>query len=174
MENQENESRELIGQIKTEHYQAFFGEEFSSLEHAIYNYEKGEKTGFNVFAFLFGGLWMLYHRMYKIFFAFMAFIITTGLIQDEIVAYWGLSKLLDSLINFTITIIIGIIVGYQGNKLRIQYAKKSIQSITTRFTDEDSIKNSLMKAGSGNWIVLVVLLAITVLFIILLNAAGVH
>lgn len=165
MENTNQEVPEFIDDIKIDHYKAYFGDNFNYYSTLLLT--QREKKSFNFNAFLLGGFWLLYHRLYKVFLALIVILIIETFIQDWIITSFGLSKSIDILINLFVTIIGAIILGKIADYYLIRHAQKSISSITSKYNDEDIIINNIRKAGSGNWIIFIILLLIILGAIIL-------
>ena len=160
MEKTDKEIPEFIGDIEIEYYKTYFGDNYDYYSPSLLTNEV--KKNFNLYAFFFGATWLLYRRLYKVFLILIVITIIESLIQDWFVKYFGLGKDIVLLTNPIITIINGIIIGKIANYYLIKHVQKKISSITSKYNDKDVIIKKIRKAGSGNWIILVLLFIVII------------
>ena len=145
-----NEIPDCIGNLKTEYYQAYFGDHISYYLPVMMDFERGKRFSFNVWACFMGMLWQLYRRLYTMIFLFITIAIIESLIRKWAIQYWSLEGEFIKLINLIFILIYATIYGYTGNYFLMRKAQKKIALILSRDNDEIIILEKIKKAGSEN------------------------
>ena len=149
-----------VGNLKTEYYQAYFGDHFDYYMPVMIDFEQGKKFTFNVWAFFCGLFWQLYRKLYLAILLFIAVIIIETRIGNWAIRYWSLNSDATNLIKLITIIILGIMYGYTGNYFLMRKAQKKIGLILSTENDEGLILEKLKKAGSGNSLGIAIVLVI--------------
>jgi hypothetical protein len=96
---EENEMPLQIGEIKTEYYRSYFGDDSSYYLPIMIDFEKGKKFRFNVWAFFLGLFWQIYHKLYLVLVFVIIFMILELNIKNQILSYLDLDKDVNYLIR---------------------------------------------------------------------------
>jgi len=151
-----------ISNLKTEYYEAYFGDECSYYLPVMIDFERGKKFTFNGWAFWLGMFWQLYRKLYVMILIFVIAVFVESTIENWAISSMGLNGLSKTLINFITTLIFGTIYGYTGNYFLMRKAHDKIAQVLATETDEELILEKLKKAGSGNSLGLILLLVFIV------------
>lgn len=158
---------EMTGDIKTEYLEQYFGKKKDYYLPKLQALENGEKHSFNLNAFLFGVLWVLYRRMYFYVFILLLVGVAESKLEKILLDRFGNTYDMQMSLRFLWLIIFGIVLGNFGNYFFLEYSKKKIKKIIST-TDEEVIRmKKLKKSGSGNWIIIVSIALVLVLSLIL-------
>lgn len=157
-----NEMPSHIRDIKTEYYQAFFGDKWSYYLPVMIDFERGKKFRFNVWAFFCGIFWQLYRKLYMAMLLFIIVITLELILKNWTISDWDLDRDTIYFIKLIETLVFGIIYGYTGNYFLMQKAQSKIKQVLSSEDDENMILEKLKKAGSGNLLGLILLLVFIV------------
>lgn len=128
----------------------------------------GSSTGFNWAAFLFGGLWLPYRKMYLVSSIFYGFIILETVLEE--IVFVGVLEEPEppaALVNM-VNLVIGIVCGSLGNRWYLAHARKAVADVRAQNLDEDAAIDLLSRRGGTN---LGVALAFFLAFCIVMLAA---
>ena len=167
MTDVENELPTYTGNLKTEYYQAYFGDHWGYYLPIMIDFERGKKFSLNVWAFFCGMLWQLYRRLYMMMLIFITIAIIESIFRKWVIQYWSLEGETIKLISLIILLIYGTIYGYTGNYFLMRKAQEKITHILTTENDEELILEKLKKAGSVNSQGIILVLSIIFLIFLL-------
>jgi len=140
----------IIGNLKIEYCQAYFGDDSNYYLPVMIDFEKGKKFSFNVWACFMGLFWQLYRRIYTMMFLFITITIIESLIRKWAIQYWSLEGESIKLINLIAILIYGAVYGYTGNYFLMRKAQKKIKLVLSTENDEIIILEKIKKAGTEN------------------------
>ena len=149
------------------YYSTFFGEGEHYYAERMYRFLKGRYLSFNFFAFLKGPFWLLYRKLwvpaiivFSIYFMLPLFVVVLAVIFN----FSQISTLLISIFLFAVA---AIVMGFIGNAIYFNYAKRKVQYIVESFDDEPTRLQKL-KAFGGTSILMHILFVLYVLLVVLL------
>jgi len=166
-----DELPEKTGDVKIEYYNAYFGVDSYYYIPLMIDFDNGKKFRFNGWAFWGGMFWLIYRRQFKPMLVIFAILLFIEFIKQGIISFFSLSKNIDLVIHYSLTLIFALSMGYLGNYFIMQRAKKKTMEILANNEDEDIILQKLEKTGSGNkkgvFITIAIFIALIVLNLIL-------
>lgn len=108
-------------------------------------------TGFNWAAFLFGGLWLPYRKMYLVTTIFYGFLILETALEE--IVFVGVLEEPEppaALVNM-VNLVIGLVYGAFGNRWYLTYARKAVAEVRAQNLDEDAAIDLLSRRGGTNF-----------------------
>jgi hypothetical protein len=134
------------------YYIAFFGWNARYYLDVLDDLQRGKKFQFNIGAFFFNFLWMLYRKMYL--YAFYLLLIHIGL--SIIVAIVGFGEDVppetNDAISWIISVAVAFVLGLTGNYLYVHHATLVIKKTASRENDESLLIKKLKRKGGTSWI----------------------
>lgn len=153
-----------------EYYRIYFGKSANYYLELLENYFEGRKFSFNAAAFFIGLFWMLYRKMYRVFFIFLGGIIAEGFILEYIIfeEILQFSKGQLDAVSRIATIAFSAICSTTGNYF---YLKQSIENVNrivkNNEGNSDVIKEELARVGGVSWMGVLVFLLVVIFFVII-------
>lgn len=142
-------------------YENFFQESSPYYLEKLNLFEKGKKFTFNYAAFFFGVFWFLYRRMYLEALLIYSFFFVEGCFEKFFLApIIGVEQ--TKLVGYIITIFMLIIIGFWGNLLYLNKAKKTIEKAEEKFPEYEQQKKYLSKKGGTSFLYVSILLIIII------------
>ncbi|REC45297.1 DUF2628 domain-containing protein [Chryseobacterium pennipullorum] len=149
---------------KIQLYEFFFQKSNSYYLEQLKYYEQGKKFRFSYSALIFGILWFLYRKMYLeffiIFFVYYLETIFENLVLTKLI---GIEQ--TKFVNFSVTIVLLILLGIIGNNLYIKKAKRTLRNAEQKYSEIEKQKEYIIKKGGTSYIYVTILLALLILAI---------
>jgi len=163
----EEQKNDKIEDINIEYFENYFGNSNDYYMPKLIAFERGKKYSFNLRAFLFGMFWFLYRRLYIHSLIILLVILIESVIERIIITWLGNTKDIELSLRITWLIMFGIVCGYLGNYFYLKQSKKKVEQIIEKTSEESQKMRKLKKSGSGNWIIVLLILVVSILSIVL-------
>ncbi|MCD7034054.1 DUF2628 domain-containing protein [Metabacillus sp. GX 13764] len=130
------------------------------------------KAGWNWASFFLSGYWLLYRKMYALFFIFAGISVVLNIFTLPFRFMGDAVNLLTTIVVSILGIALMVIFGIYGNYFYYRHAKKKIADIKSLYHSRpELIQGEIAKAGGTSWIGVSILAAVQFI-LILLVAAG--
>ncbi|MCY7352557.1 MAG: DUF2628 domain-containing protein [Cytophagaceae bacterium] len=123
---------------------------------------------YNMWAFFLGILWILYRKMYAVFFITVLLIILEQQVED-----WLFPALANnSTWNTVFNLGVASTIGFLGNRLYIRHALGKIEAVRALNLDEEQTQAELRRQGGTSWAGPLIFLGFLAVVLYLALAAG--
>ncbi len=163
----EEQKYEKIEDINIEYFENYFGNSKDYYMPKLIAFERGKKYSFNLSAFLFGMFWFLYRRLYIHSLIILLVILIESRLERIVITLLGNTKDIELSLRITWLIMFGIVCGYFGNYFYLKQSKKKVEQIIEKTAEESQKMRKLKKAGSGNWIIVLLILVVSILSMVI-------
>lgn len=154
----EEKKDEEIGEIKIDYFEIYFGKSKDYYLPKLIAFENGKKYSFNIGAFFFGIFWLLYRRLYVHSLIVFLVIFVESSIEKFLLTRLENTKHIQISLTIIWTILLGFVLGYLGNYFYLKHSKKKVENIISSTNDERKKIKKLKRSGSGNWILVLLML----------------
>ncbi len=114
----------------TEDYlHAYFGPDADYYLDRLTLLQKGKKLTFNLGAFFFGLLWMLYRKLYLPTLVYLGIVLLQGLALAYVAKQYAISKETISYVDRGLMVIWSVIAGFIGNYLYLRQAQAKVAAV---------------------------------------------
>ena len=151
-----------------EQLKAFFGKQASYYLDVVQDFRDGVRFRYHTPAFFLGIFWMLYRKMYAVFF------ITVLLIMlEQQVEEWLFPALVNNNAwNIVFTLAVASAIGFLVNLLYIRHALGKIEEVRALQLGEEQTLTELRRRGSTSWVGPLILLGFLTLALYSALVAG--
>lgn len=158
--------QEEIRGIPLPYWRAFFGKGDTYYMRQLQRLRDGERTEFNFAAFFLGYLWMLYRKMYLVPLALFLAILVEGTLEELILYFLGVGPDAARVIQFVITLVVGIIVGTYADRVYIWHAERQIRAVLAEGHHVDEVITTRIELRGGtSWAPVLLFIAAIALLI---------
>jgi len=127
--------------------------------------EESNKYSFNIGAFFFGLLWLVYRKMYVESIILLGFILLEGMIEEFLLAQFDyFDATTTNLISIVVSIAISTIVGFLGNKLYLNHTNRKIEAIKKEKHSAEAYQQILKERGGTSMTAAIIGLLLYMLF----------
>lgn len=142
-----------------EFYRAYFGKDSDYYIGVLKQKGEGRGSRFNIYAFLFGLLWIAYRKMYIVAIAYLLL----TLMINKFIRNQGVES---DAYSFALSFGLATVLGLFGNNIYIWNATKNIERVKKVYTNDKDIETYLSKTGGTSYFAI---LAISLLFMLFLS-----
>jgi hypothetical protein len=165
---------EILDQIDQEeqldrYYRLFVGRRSNYYLRQWRRLRHGQWLTFNSSSFLFGILWLLYRRMFRTAFLFLAVFLAEGFVEALFFRAWNIVPPLWWV--GTRTLIFALLLGVLGNWLYLLHTREKVRQIT-RFYEPGEREEIMRLLGGTSWWPVVLFLLIIALTVFGLPSLG--
>ncbi|MFC6998770.1 DUF2628 domain-containing protein [Rufibacter roseus] len=150
-----------------DYYHAYFGQSADYYLRKLEQYQNGRKFTFNLGAFFFSMLWMLYRKMFIPALVYLGLVIAQGMIIVSLTERSIITKETALYIDRGMTLVWGIVVGFLGNYLYLRQAETKVNRLKRTSLSPQERVDRLHQMGGTTYmphILLALILLMSVLF----------
>ena len=141
-----------------EFYENYFQKNSDYYINQMESFNERGKYSFSVAAFFLGLFWMAYRKMYIHLLIIIGIIYSEAFIEEMLLNLNVISSSTYVIIDKLSMLIWGIIIGSISNRLYISKSQKDIKEILAENSNEEQIKDLLLRKGGTSWIAPIILL----------------
>jgi len=144
-------------EYQEDYFSAYFGNDADYYLRKLEQYQNGQKFSFNIGAFFFGIMWMLYRKLYVLALVYVALIITQGLLLTNLAEHFHIPKQTITYVDQGLMLLWGVILGFLGNYFYLRKAKAQVRKIKAAGLGPQETVNRLAVVGGITYLPHIVL-----------------